>query len=185
MQMISDNTLRQAAQGSLESFEEIYKVSGDLVYGIAFRMTQSREDAQEIAQDVFLKVHRNLKNFEFRSSFKTWIYRIAVNTSINFLKRHSKEKAKTRTLGDYEEAKAAMSTPSEEGKDIAKEKVSRMLTHLNEDQRACVVLRNIEDLSYQEIAATLKININTVRSRLKRAREKLITLRKEVIQNEL
>ncbi|MEA3229917.1 MAG: RNA polymerase sigma factor [archaeon] len=185
MQAISEETLRQAANGNMEAFEELYKASGDFVYGIAFRMTQSREDAQEIAQDVFLKVYRNLKNFEFRSSFKTWIYRIAMNTSINFLKRHSKQKAKTRALDDYQEAKAAVATFETGDSDIASQKVSKMLTYLSEDQRSCVVLRNIENLSYQEIAQTLNININTVRTRLKRAREKLIKLGKEVVQNEL
>ena len=85
MRDLPKDILIKASQGNMEAFEEIYGSSSDFVYNVAFRITNSREDAEEITQDVFLKIHRNLKNFQFRSSFKTWVYRITVNTVIGRL----------------------------------------------------------------------------------------------------
>lgn len=78
IQDLSKDVLLQAAQGDIQAFEEIYKVTSGFVYNVAFRVVGNKEDAQEITQDVFLKIYKNLKNFEFRASFKTWVYRIAI-----------------------------------------------------------------------------------------------------------
>lgn len=166
----------KASRGDIEAFEKIYKAASNYVYNIAFRITGNKEDAEEVTQDIFLKIYNNLKYFHYRSSIKTWIYRITVNTAINAFKRRSK--VLDRTVDYYEDT---IHKPTSE---ILKERidreeneilVKRLLGALNPEQRACVVLRDIEGLSYTEIADTLKININTVRSRLKRAMEKLLS----------
>jgi RNA polymerase sigma factor (sigma-70 family) len=179
MQEISENILRQAQQGDLRSFEEIYKATGGFVYNVALRIVGNREDAQEVTQDVFLVLHQKLGGFRFESSFKTWVYRITVNRAINFAKRASKEKRV-----EYREELDTRSEAADITKEIdkaASEKLIReLLSSINPGQRACVILREMQGLSYGQIAETLHVNINTVRSRLKRARNKMLSFKKKV-----
>ncbi len=176
MQNIPENTLIRASEGDMEAFEEIYRTASGYVYTIALKVTGNREDAEEVTQDVFLSVHKNLGSFRFRSSFKTWIYRIATNRAINSYRKRSKERGRKVPFDDKiaaEEAGApGVSSLDEEHR---KKLVNAMLESLPLEQRACVVLKDIEGLKYEEIARVLGININTVRSRLKRAREKLVS----------
>ncbi len=186
MNNLSENTIIEASEGSVESFEKIYRAYSDFVYNVAFRVVNNIDEAQEVTQEVFIAVYRNLKGFKFKSSFKTWVYRITINSAINFAKKRSKERSRIVEFNDKSEFNTTVDSVSEKIEEEQHEKIlSTLLEALNPDQRACVVLRNIEGLSYQEIAESLNININTVRSRLKRAREKLITLRKEMVENEM
>src|SRR3989338_7984914 len=175
MQDISDDILRKASQGDLASFEVIYKATSEFVYNVAFRIVNQREDAEEVTQEVFLIVYQKLKSFRFESSFKTWVYRITANSAINFAKKNGK-----KTM-EYNE-QVAGTVQNDTHKEIEREHqgkiVEQLLEAINPEQRACVTLRNMEGLSYQEIAKVLRININTVRSRLKRAKEKLLSLKK-------
>lgn len=186
MSEISDEIIKSAAGGDQNAFESIYRMFSKFVYNVAWRIVSTHDAAEEVTQEVFITVYRKLENFRFRSSFKTWIYRIAINTAINYSKKMSKYKQQSI---EYEEQKhsPAVSSGAEDAsnKEHNENLISTLLNALNEDQRACVVLRNIEGLSYQEIADTLSININTVRSRLSRAREAILQLRKEVIKNEV
>jgi len=150
------------------------------VYNVTLRTVCNRDDADEITQDVFIKIWKNLKSFHGLSSFKTWIYRITMNTAFNHIKaqkRHTERRADFdpagRSLSVQEKARSSVDS-RERG-----EKLAALLEELNPDQRACIVLREIEGLDYKEIAATLKININTVRSRLKRARESILSLKEK------
>lgn len=187
MRDIPKDTLIRASKGQMQAFETIYRESCGFVYSVALRITQSVEDAKEVTQDVFLKIHKNLERFRFRASFKTWVYRITANTAINYYRKKSKENTKRV---DFDAAIATKGTEGEaqgniEAKD-AKQKLSHLLGMLNPDQRACIVLREIEGLSYEEIAKALKININTVRSRLKRARQALFIYgQKKAVSNEV
>ena len=187
MREIANQILIKASEGDINAFEEIYKAAGTYVYNIAFRMTGNAEDAEEITQDVFLKIHKNLKYFQFRSTIKTWIYRITVNTAINTSKKRAKEL--NRRL-DFDENILHRPTTEVLKERLDKEEnevlVKKLLNLLKPEQRACVVLRDIEGLSYKEIANTLRININTVRSRLKRARGALLsTVQKRDDSNEV
>ena len=178
MEGIPKDILIQASEGNVEAFEKIYRATSDFIYNVAYRITNHSEDAQEVTQDVFLKIYKNLKGFRFQSSFKTWIYRIAINTAINTYKRKSKELSRRVEYNDDIELKYAYNPTKESiDKGSNEELVKSMLNILNVDQRACVVLRDIEGLSYKEIADALNVNINTVRSRLSRARETLLTYR--------
>jgi RNA polymerase sigma-70 factor (ECF subfamily) len=184
MQEISEDTIRQASQGSIESFETIYRTYSGFVYNVTYRVVNDMDDAQEVTQDVFLTVHRKLESFRGESSFKTWIYRIAVNLAINHAKKRSKEQDRTVEYEENMELSTPVNPIDEKMDRVGKEKViSMLLGSLNPDQRACLVLRDFEGLSYEEIAETLKVNINTVRSRLKRGRERLLALSKEVVKN--
>lgn len=186
MDILSTQTLRAAAQGDMGAFEQVYRAYAPFVYNVALRMVEAREDAEEITQEVFLIVHRKLASFMFRSSLKTWVYRITANCAINFLNKRNRE-GKGRV--DLDEAlaftPAADNTRGRMEKEDREYRVRMLLELLNPDERACVVLRNIEGLSYAEVARSLDLNINTVRTRLKRAREKMLKTGKEVIADEL
>ncbi len=173
---IARDLLIRAAQGDIQAFEEVYKASSSFVYNVAFRIVNNREDALEVAQEVFMSIHHKLKTFRFESSFKTWTYRITANCAINFAKKNSR----TKTV-PYEDSFGEGAVFNEAQMQIDREfqskLVGRLLAELNPDQRACVVLRDIQGLSYEGIAQALNININTVRSRLKRSREKLLRLK--------
>jgi RNA polymerase sigma-70 factor, ECF subfamily len=182
MDNLSHETLRQAAQGDIQAFEKIYKTYASFVYNVAFRLVATREDAEEITQEVFLIIHRKLNSFMFRSSLKTWVYRVTANCALNFLNKRNKEQ-KGRV--GFDDVLATAASPNEVRVKMESEdqghKVKALLNTLNPDERACVVLRNIEGLSYQDIARSLNVNLNTVRTRLKRAREKMLKAGKEVV----
>lgn len=186
MQDISEDILVAAGEGNVAAFKQVYDVYSRFVYNVALRMVKRPEEAQEITQDVFLIIHKKLKDFRYESSFKTWIYRITVNLTMNSLKRLKKRKNRETS---YDEQ---YNLPSKEnhGKAIMDKEyegavTQALLNALNSDQRMCVVLRSIQGLSYEEIAETLGVKINTVRSRLKRAREKMLSVKDEVLNNEL
>ena len=179
MQDIAQETLIKASQGDTQAFEEVYKASSSFVYNVAYRVVNNREDALEVAQEVFMIIHDKLKFFRFESSFKTWAYRITANTAINFAKKNSR--AKTVPYEDaYGEGAVVNEVHAHMDQEHQSQLVEKLLGELNPDQRACVVLRDIQGLSYEEIAQSLNININTVRSRLKRSREKLLSIRRMV-----
>ncbi len=187
MRDISKEILLKAQEGDIKSFEIVYRETSGFVYNVAFRIVNNRQEAEEVTQEVFLNIYHKLKDFRFQSALKTWIYRITVNCAINHYKKMSRERNKRQEYGDdlNRSGETFTSPRGESGAEYDEEIVNYFLDALNPDQKSCVVLRSIEGLSYQDIAESLKININTVRSRLKRAREKLLALKKEVAKNEL
>ncbi len=172
---IATETLELASRGDIGAFEQIYKTTSGFVYNVALRVTRDKEDAQEVTQDVFMKIYRNLKSFRFRSSFRTWVYRITVNTAIN---RYRKSLRENKGRTGYDEAghniysAPAEPVPMQQAEDKAA--LDNLLQQLNPDQKTCIILREIEGLSYKDISAALRIPVNTVRSRLKRGRETLL-----------
>ncbi len=187
MQEITSEHVKKAAGGDLRAFETIYRQCAGFVYSVALRMTRNTADAEEVTQDAFLKVYRSLNRFENRSSFKTWVYRIAMNSALDFCRRRSAEAGKRVEFESQDHAGASSPEAlSSLAREDAKKKLEQFLETLNEDQRACILLREVEGLNYREIADVLDININTVRSRLKRARETMTMYAKRgVIKNEL
>lgn len=187
MDDIPQELLSRAAAGDRTAFKALYDASAGFVYAVALRVIHNRTDAEEVTQDVFIRIYRGLKDFEGRSSFKSWVYRVTMNTAFNYLRKESKFQ-KNRTEDDF--AAVSQAVVPEAGGEIEAEdrekKVQVLLARLSPDLRACLVLREIQELSYREIADSLKCNINTVRTRLKRARESLIRhARKGVISNEV
>jgi len=88
MREIPEDSIKRAQDGDIGAFEEIYRAASGYVYTIALRITDNREDAQEVAQDVFMNVYRKLRDFRFGASLKTWLYRITVNAAINLVKKN-------------------------------------------------------------------------------------------------
>ena len=176
----------RASNGDLQAFRDIYDAYSGFVFNVALRVTRHREDAREITQEVFVTVHNKLKSFRHRSSLRTWMYRVTVNTSFNYIKKHARLKSRMVEYDDslgssYSRDYMAEKAEREHNEGV----INRLLGVLTPEQRACIVLRSMEGLSYEEMADVLAIDVNAVRSRLKRAREKLLSVRKEVLENEL
>lgn len=171
-----------AALGDMGAFGEIYKAFSSTVYTIAFNITRNRQDAEEATQDVFVKIYRKLGDFRFRSSFGTWVYRIAMNTAINIYHNRSNYRQKVSSFDEVGDAAIPASDTAKDELDrkIAESNVQKLLGHLSPEHRSCIILRELEGLDYKEIAGVLRVPLNTVRSRLKRAREALIAVSKGV-----
>lgn len=168
--------------GDAEAFSRLVGLHEGMVYGLAIRLLGDPEDARDLSQDVFLQVYRTLHRFEGRSSLKTWIYRIVVNHSRNrqrWWRRRRRDRAcGLDDLSMRDEMKLTERAPGQSPYDqLARgEKARRMqkaLSALSFDHRAILLLREVEELSCEEIASTLSVPEGTVKSRLSRAREAL------------
>lgn len=152
-------------------FERIFKDHYRKVYGLAYRMLGSAEDAADATQETFIRVHRGLPGFEGRSSLSTWIYSIAANVCRNFL-----AKMKNTALPVAEIADSPDPAP-DFGKRIRDQAVlSDALLLIPHDLRICVLLSDLIGFSYDEISRALEIPVGTVKSRIFRARKSLVAV---------
>jgi RNA polymerase sigma-70 factor (ECF subfamily) len=167
-------------QGDEEAFRLLIQQYREKLYNIAYGITLDREDSLDIVQDVFLKVHQNIRKFRGTSKLSTWLYRITVNQSLNWKRRWKRRfrwhhrPLETDDSLDYPELGTDEYYPEKLYQNKEFEKSFReKLRELPEDARAVFVLKEIEGLSYGEIAKTLKLKRGTVSSRLFYARQKL------------
>ncbi len=176
-----DALLTALCQGAEEAYEILIQRYQQPVYNLVCRLASDPSDASDIVQEVFLKVFRNVGKFRGNSSLKTWIYRIAVNEAYNHRRWFSRHQRQEVALGredgvpSYEDSLADPGrTPFDQAADHeTRALVEKSLEQLNPKFRAAVILRDIEDLSYEEIAAVLDISLGTVKSRILRGRESL------------
>lgn len=165
--------------GDIRAFNEVYARFEEMVYNLAFRLSGNYEEAADLTQEIFLRVYRHLGSFGGRSSLKTWIFRIAVNHCRD---RLSRWRPLTQPLGDDpSEGEVAYADPSRGPEELAVaadegRRVTEGLAKLPPVFREAVVLRDIEGLSYEEIADVLGVRIGTVRSRIARGRDQLRVL---------
>ena len=175
MEEITREIIQSASKGDSDAFEKIYRDTSGFVYNVALRMSGSCDTAAEITQEVFLKVYEKLSGFRQNSAFKTWLYRITINTSLNILSRNSRHNCRIidiTALPDIASPESPIHERAE--KNAENDDIQRLLNLLPEKQKACILLRSVEGMSYKEISDALNINLNTVRTNLKRARETLI-----------
>lgn len=166
--------IAKARLGDPSAFEEIVRSYLPRVMAIAQNLVGRTGDAEDVAQEVFFKVHRKLGEFREEASLYTWLYRVTVNTATDFLKRRSH-----RPLGQVEEIDNVPVADSGDTPlaaisrtDLARE-VREAIQEVPIPFRTVLVLREIEQLTYEEIADTMKCSIGTVESRLFRARARL------------
>ena len=180
---ITEDMIARARAGDMDAFENIYRAASGFVYNVALRITRRAADAEDVTQEVFVKMHRNLDQFRQQSSCKTWLYRIAVNSALSRCRRLTSEKgAMARYRNEVEVENTASPDAGGEQNGDRRRIVAAMLAQLDPDQRACLVMREMEGLAYAEIAEILQVPVNTVRSRLHRAREALMVYaRKEAL----
>jgi RNA polymerase sigma-70 factor, ECF subfamily len=178
--------VERCQKGSHAAFKVLMERYQRKVYALAFGMVHNPEDAQEMVQEAFIKVHRNLDRFQGTSSFYTWLYRIAVNACIDFLRREKKSRGST----DYDDrvahhervnesefplvSSASTETPGRvQSRSELNKQIRLALAALSDKHREVILLREIEGLSYTEIAEVLDIAKGTVMSRLHHARQNL------------
>ena len=178
----TDTALVRAFQsGERKAFDKLVLRHRDRVFNICYRFLGDYQDAEDTAQDVFLKAYSSLKQFRFRSSFYTWLYRIAVNTCKNRLKSLGYRLMKMRVSlsdTDDDDINHLSRTMGDESKSpiLEIEKKERMkliqkaIDSLSAEHKAVVILRDIEGLSYKEITDITGIKTGTLKSRLSRAR---------------
>ena len=170
--------------GDQKAQEEVYNRYRDKVYRVAYGVVRHREDALEIVQDVFVKLFRTIESFKGKSRFYTFIYRITMNTAIDHVR-----KVKNIPRGVVlEEGGFQLSEEPERGPDRVllknelEDKVKEAMEKLPTDQRLAIVFREIEGLSYQEMAEAMGCSVGTVMSRLHYGRKKMQELLKDYVK---
>jgi RNA polymerase sigma-70 factor (ECF subfamily) len=166
-------------KGDLSAFEAVVRKYQDRVYNLCRYMLRDPEDAQDAAQDVFLKSYRGLKDFRPDSSLYTWIYRIAVTTCLDYRRKSRRELPRSEPLTEDLRSDEPLPQQLYVSGEVT-DSLQRALQKLPEKLRAAIVLRAIEELSYEEIAELLHTSVGTVKSRISRAREQLRHLLKKV-----
>ncbi|MDQ2950266.1 MAG: sigma-70 family RNA polymerase sigma factor [Acidobacteriota bacterium] len=174
--------LRGLRAGIDEAYEELIERFQQPVYSMVFRLLGNPNDASDVVQDVFLKVFRSVGAFREQSSLRTWVYRIAVNEAHNhrrWFSRHCRQEVSMENERDGQASSVELARdPGRSPFDLALDNENRMLieralTRINPTFRTAVVLRDIENLSYEEIAEILQLSLGTVKSRILRGREAL------------
>ena len=178
---IEMDLVRRARRGDLEAYDELVKRYQVRIYATIYHMTSNHEDANDLAQDSFIKAYQALKSFKGGSSFYTWLYRIAVNKTINFLKQRKNRVHMSLNDLDFNTennpdlvALISDKTPRRDaGLNELQEKLNAALLKLSEPHRLVVVLHDVQGQSHEEIAEIMDCNIGTVRSRLFYARQQM------------
>jgi len=168
--------------GDREAWEAVVRHRQARVYSLAFRFTGRADEAEDLTQEVFLKVYRTLHLYRPESgALETWIVRVARNHFIDHYRKYKNERLRTAPLEEHHDAIALptvhVATPGEmlDRKEAA-QRVHALLARIPQDQREAVVLRDIEEMTYEEIAELLKVPIGTVKSRINRGRIELARL---------
>ncbi|MGA2712906.1 MAG: sigma-70 family RNA polymerase sigma factor [Bryobacteraceae bacterium] len=181
--VLEDHRLISSLQaGDEEAYEQLIERFQSPVYNLAYRLLNDQADASDVAQEVFLKIFRNVGSFRGDSSLRTWVYRIAVNESHNrrrWLFRH--RRGETGIEENFEDSETRAKPLMDSGETPFDFTMNREARALLEEALAAVspvfrtalVLREIEDMSYEEIADILEVSIGTVKSRIVRGREAL------------
>ncbi len=180
-QLEDEVLVSRAQRGEATAFEELVRRYQDRIYSTIYNMTSNHEDAGDLAQETFIKAYRALNSFKGDSSFYTWIYRIAINKTLNFLKQR-----KNRVLmslndldfnAEHDPDIVALISEKTPRRDInlaeLQEKLNAAMLKLSEIHRLVVTLHDIQGMPHEEIAQIMDCNVGTVRSRLFYARQQL------------
>ena len=181
--VLDDQRLISSLQAGDESaYEQLIERFQSPVYNLAYRLLNDQADASDVAQEVFLKIFRNVGSFRGDSSLRTWVYRIAVNESHNrrrwLFRHHRGETGIDDVFDDSDSRERPLMDSRETPFDFAVNREAQVLLEealaaINPIFRTAVVLREVEDMSYEEIAEILEVSIGTVKSRIVRGREAL------------
>jgi RNA polymerase sigma-70 factor, ECF subfamily len=172
--MDPDRTLvERAAAGDDDAFGELVGRHQVGVFNLARALTGADEDAEDVAQETFVRVFRGLGRFRGESAFRTWLYRIAVNVARSHGRRRGARQAVWQPLPEAGPEPADSGAADPEADAIRRQAIDAALGALADDMRAAVLLRDVEGLEYAEIAAALGVPIGTVESRIFRGRQRL------------
>ena len=173
--------VKRARRGDMGAYDDLVRRYQERIYATVYHMTSNHEDANDLAQEAFIKAFQALKSFKGGSSFYTWVYRIAVNKTINFLKqRKNKTQMSLDDLdfqAEHDPDLVALISEKTPRREISltelQEKLNIAMLKLSEPHRLVVTLHDVQGLSHEEIAKIMECNIGTVRSRLFYARQQL------------
>lgn len=175
--------VRKAQKGDKPAFEELIQRHQHRVFAVARGILKRQEDVEDISQQVFVKAYFSLKRFDQRAAFSTWLYKITVNECWDLLRKKKVRPLVFEAELSDEQARrySASENPRADAPDVsdrleAREKVERLLEHLDKRDRAMLVLKEIEGFSVEEIAEVLNLNANTVKVRLFRARRRVVKM---------
>ncbi|MBN1255949.1 MAG: sigma-70 family RNA polymerase sigma factor [Deltaproteobacteria bacterium] len=161
--------IERVQRGEKDAFQDLMAPYQRKIYSLLYGMVWNREDALELTQEVFVKAYRSIRSFRMASSFYTWVYRIAVNLALDFRRRR----------GKHIEIQREVDPPSNRGPDSSllrkelNEKIRMSMATLPPHQRVALLLREVEGLTYKEIAKVMGCRLGTVMSRLHYAREEM------------
>lgn len=175
--------VEQCRAGDEEACEALVRQYQERVFALISRMTGDPDRVEDIAQEVFLKAFRSLKSFRGGSRFYTWLYRITVNTVLNTMRSQGRrQETSLDALGGLEvQADADMEPAEVTARLELARRVREAIDQLEEPYRVIVYLRELEDLSYEEIAEVVELPVGTVKSRLFRARQQLKGLLQDLL----
>ena len=168
--------------GDANAFEELVLKYEKTVYNLALRMVGDRDDASDMTQEAFIKAYGSLSSFRGDSKFSVWIYRIATNVCLDFLRSKSRKQQVSLTVSDDDDEDAQLDIPDPSSapeqqliKKISMQSVQEGLKTLPDKQRQILVMRELGGMSYAEIGKALSLEEGTVKSRIFRARKRLCT----------
>jgi RNA polymerase sigma-70 factor (ECF subfamily) len=175
--------IQRAQHGDMKAAEALFRRYHPPINQLVHRMLRGAPETEDLVQEVFLKAFRAIAGFKGNSSFKTWLYQIATNTCLNYLAKAERRyqhdsldmpvgEESDMTLGDRLAAPGATPEEAASASEVYK-RVEEAVGKLSPEFRSVIVLRDIQDLSYEEVAETLGINLGTVKSRLARARKQV------------
>ena len=174
--------VQRVLQGDVNAFEKLVLEYEKSVYAITQRMTGNAEDAADMTQETFIKAYNSLSSFRGDSKFSVWLYRIATNVCLDFLRSRSRKPTVSLSVedDDGEEVELDIADESQSPerlleRGLTRDAVRRGLNALSPEYRQILLLREIQGLSYEEISSALGIDLGTVKSRIFRARKKLCT----------
>ncbi len=172
--MNEHNLVQEAQKGNEEAFTELVREYMNKMINLAYIFTRNHETAEDLAQETFFKAFNALSRFKFNSSFGTWLYRIAVNTAKDYLRKadHIREESLNNHEYKYPENTTTRPDRKTDQKELSRI-IHKVMEGLPAKHRIIITLRDLQGLSYAEIARILKISEGTVDSRLFRARKSL------------
>lgn len=182
--MADERKLVQKAQkGDVKAFEKIVEDYQGVVYSVAYRYAENTQDAADMAQEVFIKMFKNINSFQEKSKLSTWIYRVATNMCIDIVKKESRNSVAYSFDEGYEDKDGSTlynglvddsMQPDEivEKREI-KDAVNSAISKLSDKYKTVIILRDIEGLHYEEIAEIVDCSVGTVKSRISRGRKNL------------
>jgi RNA polymerase sigma-70 factor (ECF subfamily) len=172
-QEIDPSIIQRCQRGEMEAFKELYLFYGRAVRHLGLYFLGDPEETNDLLHDLFIKLYEKIKDYRFKGPFAAWFYRIAVNSCQDRLRARVR---RSKHLDPWRAQDVAGSTVDGEHDAAASEQertVRAALMRIPDRYRVCLILREIEDCSYEEIAGILNVSVGTVRSRLSRGRESL------------
>jgi RNA polymerase sigma-70 factor, ECF subfamily len=190
-----NDLVKKAKTGDRAAFDALVRSCAKDIYNLCLRLSSNRASAEDIAQDAFVSAYKNIGRFEQKSPFAGWVYRIAVNTWKNrvryekrrfFFKHDSLDEVMETEEGQVQKQLPGDDPPPDSGleKQQKSERIQKALSELGAEAKEMIVLRDIEELSYEEIARATGLALGTVKSRIARARNALAVKLQDLMDGE-